>query len=208
MMSTRSILLGVVLLLLVSPAVCAQTETGRGMVGGGAAGAVIGGIIGHQNDETTEGALIGGAVGAIAGGLLGNQRDQQNYRGYQYQQQQAALYRQGVSFQDVVVMSQNGVSQQVIINQIQSNGVQQRPGVHDIIGLHQQGVSEPVINAMQQARMSTQPYPVVQQRPVVVEQYYQPQPYIIYRQPQPNVFFHYGHHDFHDDFHHDHHWDH
>lgn len=199
-MSIRSIFPGVVLVLLASSAVHAQTETGRGMLGGGAAGAVIGGIIGHQNHETAEGALIGGAVGAIAGGLLGNNRDQQNYRNYQYQQQQAVLYSQGVSFQDVVVMSQNGVSQQVIINQIQTNGVQQRPNVHDIINLHQQGVAEPVINSMQQARLATQPYPVVPPRPVVYERYYQPQPYIIYHEPQPGFFFHYGHHD--------HHWHH
>ena len=42
---------------------------------GGVAGAVIGGIIGHQNDETPEGALIGGAVGAITGGLIGRAQD-------------------------------------------------------------------------------------------------------------------------------------
>ena len=33
----------------------------------GAAGAIIGGIIGHQNGKTAEGAAIGGALGAIGG---------------------------------------------------------------------------------------------------------------------------------------------
>jgi hypothetical protein len=172
----------------------AQTEAERGAVGGGVAGAVIGGIIGHQNDETAEGALIGGAVGALAGGLLGRERDQQNWQNYQYQQQQAVRYSQGVSFQDVVVMSQNGVSPQVMINQIQANGVQQRPGVHDIIGLHQQGVSEAVIDALQRARLATAPPPVIQERPVIIQRYYQPQPYFIYPQPRPGFQIEYGHH--------------
>lgn len=176
----------------------AQTETERGAVGGGVAGAIIGGIIGHQNDETAEGALIGGAVGALAGGLIGNERDQQAWRHYQYQQQQEVRYRNGVTFADVVMLSQSGVSPGVIINQIQSNGVQQRPTVHDIINLHQQGVSEPVIDAMQRARLATETWSTptyAPQRPVVVERYYEPAPpVIIYRQPQPGFHFHYGHH--------------
>ena len=43
----------------------------EGVAVGGVAGAIAGGIIGHQNDETPEGALIGGAIGALAGGLIG-----------------------------------------------------------------------------------------------------------------------------------------
>ena len=44
---------------------------------GGLAGAVIGGIIGHQSDETPAGALIGGAVGAVTGSWIGDSKDQQ-----------------------------------------------------------------------------------------------------------------------------------
>ncbi|MCU0708395.1 MAG: YMGG-like glycine zipper-containing protein, partial [Pirellula sp.] len=44
----------------------AQENTRNGALLGGAAGAVIGGIIGNnKNDQTAEGALIGGAVGAV-----------------------------------------------------------------------------------------------------------------------------------------------
>lgn len=54
----------------------AQEKTRDGALLGGAAGAVIGGIIGNnKNDQTAEGALIGGAVGAVAGGIIGHQRD-------------------------------------------------------------------------------------------------------------------------------------
>jgi hypothetical protein len=184
-------------------ALWAQSHTERGILGGGAAGAVIGGIVGHQNDETAEGALIGGAVGAIAGGLLGNERDRAIQQQYYQQQQQIIRYQQGVSYNDVVVMSQNGVSPQVIINQIQANGVQQRPGVQEIIWLHQQGVSEAVLDAMQRARLATAP-PVVPVRPVVIEHYHEPAVIVDpwhhhydwhhHHHHDPGIHFHWGHH--------------
>ena len=47
----------------------------RGLVGG-AAGAGIGAIVGHNSHgRTGSGALIGGAVGAIGGALIGNEMD-------------------------------------------------------------------------------------------------------------------------------------
>lgn len=174
---------------------------------GGVAGAIIGGIIGHQNDEVPEGALIGGAVGAIAGGLLGNAQEQELQRQRYYQQQayyqqqqqyyaqQQAVVRQGVSMADVVNMSRSGLSEHLIVNELQSKGIQQRPAVSDIIALHKQGVSENIITAMQQAPLassriarattpSVQPVATVTQqqviapRPVVVCE-----PPVVYRPP-------------------------
>ena len=122
---------------------------------GGLAGAVIGGIIGHQNHETPEGALIGGAVGAIAGGLLGNSKDQQisQQRHYAYHAQQFRQQQIGraVSIADVVNMSRSGLSDSVIVNHIRTNGVIDHVGTHEIISMHNRGVSEHVITAMQQA---------------------------------------------------------
>ncbi len=143
----------------------AQNNTRQGAAVGGVAGAVIGGIIGHQNDETPEGALIGGAVGAIAGGVIGNAKDKQisKERYYQHQiyQQQRQLesqqyqmserVRRGVTNADVITMTRSGLSDAVIINHIETNGIVRRPEVSDILSLHQQGVSETVITAMQQA---------------------------------------------------------
>lgn len=59
-------------------------NTQRGAVIGGATGAVLGGIIGHQSGNTLEGAAIGGAAGAGAGALYGNSQDQENQRRYGY----------------------------------------------------------------------------------------------------------------------------
>ena len=131
--------------------VLAQGHTQEGAVLGGVAGAIAGGIIGHQNDETPEGAIIGGVLGAVTGGMIGNAKDEQLARERQhlyYQQQWAA---RAVSMSDVVSMSRNGLSDSVIINQIRTNGVQRELTTHDIISLHQQGVRESVITAMQDA---------------------------------------------------------
>src|SRR4051794_12761098 len=69
---------GVVLLAAVSLAStpgCA-TKAGTGALIGGAAGAGIGAIIGHNShDRAGSGALIGGAVGAIGGAIVGNEMD-------------------------------------------------------------------------------------------------------------------------------------
>ncbi|MCC6509171.1 MAG: glycine zipper 2TM domain-containing protein [Pirellulaceae bacterium] len=173
---TRKWLAGLAMLLVSGGSSLAQEGTRNGAVLGGVSGAVIGGIIGHQNDEVPEGALIGGAVGAIAGGLIGNAREQQvRQRYYQPQPQRWApapqphqhtynTYRTvpsrttttvvaapGVTIADVLSMTRNGVGESVIINHIYSNGLQRRISTNEIISLHQQGVTENIINAMQQA---------------------------------------------------------
>lgn len=193
---------------LLPSAALAQSRTQGGATVGGVAGAVIGGIIGHQNDETPEGALIGGAVGAITGGLIGRAQDNELARQRAYQQQayyrnQQQLYAQqqtiaasGVSMTDVVNMSRSGISEAVILNHLQSKGVQRRLEVADIITLHQQGVSDTLITAMQQAPLATQlaapaqpvvvqqpsvivrDQPVIYRSPVVVHEYYRPAPHV------------------------------
>ncbi len=179
-----------------------QQRTTQGAAVGGAAGAIIGGIIGHQNDEVPEGALIGGAVGAIAGGSDWSQSRQLGSRalctatGYNqrvYVQQQA-IVPPGVSVTDVISMSRSGLSESLIISHINSKGVQRRLEVSEIITLHQQGVSDYVISAMQSAPLASQiavPYttqpaqpstvivreqPVIYSSPVITETYYRPVP--------------------------------
>lgn len=199
-----------------------QGRTTGGAAVGGAAGAIIGGIIGHQNDETPEGALIGGAVGAITGGLIGRAQDnqinqQRIYRDQAYYQGQQEAYAQqqtiaasGVSMNDVVNMSRSGISDSVIMSHLQSKGVQRRIEVSDIIALHQAGVSDTLIGVMQQAPLATQlaapaarPQSVVVQQPNVIVQerpvYYRPAPVIVheYYEPYHGHYFHGGHHGHH-----------
>lgn len=49
----------------------------RGVLIGGASGAVVGGAIGHQSDNTAIGAILGAVVGGAAGGIIGNYMDKQ-----------------------------------------------------------------------------------------------------------------------------------
>lgn len=183
-MKIRSLFIALTVISLAAPS-HGQTYTAEGATLGGVAGAIAGGIIGHQNDETPEGALIGGAVGAITGGLIGNAKDdrlrqQHLYRQGMYQQQQLINQRaaRAVSMSDVVSMTRSGLSDGLIINQVRSNGVQRQLQTHDIIALHQQGVSENVIVAMQQSSQGATfvaappPVPVPMQREVVVRREY------------------------------------
>jgi len=189
-----------------------QNQTRDGALLGGVTGALIGGVVGHQNKETTEGALIGGAVGAIAGGVFGNKRDQvyrQQQQYYQPQpsyttyhehrtyvqappQQRIVVARRPVTTAEVINMTRSGVSDAVIVAHIQSNGVALQPDVNDVILMNQEGVSDYVVNALQSGgRVTTvyqQPTTVYQQPTTVYRTYPQPAPVVVreeyhYQQP-------------------------
>jgi len=205
------------------PADC-SAQTKDGAVLGGVAGAVIGGIVGHQNDETPEGALIGGAVGAIAGGILGRQQEQQRQIQYYQQQQAQPIYhqhygppvystqvhtapvytssirtaapvRRPVCVADVITLVRSGVSETVIANHILSNGVVNHPSIDDVLTMHDTGVSDYVIDAMQKAPLGSGV--VVTQTPVqssqvIVHQEYQSTPVYVTRptsQRAPNYYY-------------------
>jgi outer membrane lipoprotein SlyB len=178
----------------------AQYRARDGATAGGVAGAIIGGIIGHQNDEVPEGAIIGGAVGALAGGLLGKAQEEdlarQRYAQQQaYYAQQQQFYSQqqatrltGISTQDVVSMSRSGLSETLILGQLQTRGVQRRLEVSEIIALHQAGVSDNIIGAMQSVPLATEIASRTASRPIA------PPQQAIYAQPtvisQPPVVIH------------------
>ncbi len=173
-----------------------QGNTQRGAVIGGLGGALAGAAIGKHNGETAAGALIGGAVGLIAGSAIGKAQDdaQARQQAY-YQQQMRQQASRAVSPQDVVMMTQNGVDPQIIVTQIHRNGVTRRIEVSDVISLHQQGVSEPVINALQNASVATVVVPApVYTRPVVVQEHYYVSPRPVYYHTYPHHHHHHYHH--------------
>ncbi len=159
----------------------AQSRAQEGAVAGGIAGAILGGVAGHQNDETPEGIAIGGALGALAGGLMGKAQDNRMMQEYQYQEARRREISQAVSIADAIAMSRSGLAPSVIANQIRTSGVQQKIGVPEIIMLHENGVSELVIQEMQRAQIagtnppvvySPAPAVVVERRPqIIVESY-------------------------------------
>lgn len=184
-----------------------QVNTQRGATVGGLTGAIAGGLIGDHNGEAGAGAAIGGLIGAVTGGLLGNAADKETqFRQHQAlqqrQRQQLVDYQTAVSSQDVISMTRSGLSETVIINQIQQRGVQKKLQVADIIALHEQGVSESVITIMQQASVGppieraanryhiVQPIPAITTpqvaAPIIVEEHY------IIPQPTPRFYYHRG----------------
>ena len=64
-----------VVLMVASVALMGCTTTQKGAAIGGASGAVLGGIIGHQSGQGPTGAAIGAGVGAVSGALIGEQMD-------------------------------------------------------------------------------------------------------------------------------------
>lgn len=139
---------------------------------GGTTGGILGGAIGARDGKAGEGALIGAVAGGLAGAAIGNQQDANEIRAIEQVNQAnrgaQAAYEQAVSesaitFAQVVQMTQSGLSEAIIVNQLQVNGVLVRPTPNDLIGLKSNGVSDRVINAIQTAPLAghqvSQAYP-------------------------------------------------
>ena len=85
-----------------------------------------------------------------------------------------------VTVTDVISMSQAGLSDDVIRTHIGANGVAHRPQVQDLITLRSAGVSDAVIQAMQQTpppRLAAPPPPVAHPPVIVEEHHYIAPPY-------------------------------
>jgi outer membrane lipoprotein SlyB len=124
-------------------------NTGSGALAGGAIGAASGAIIGGRNAGA--GALIGGAIGAITGGLIGNSMDQEQREELREQAPQTYVrveQGQPLATADVKALAKAGVSDDVIISQIQNSHTVYHLSAADIIDLHNAGVSDKVVNFM------------------------------------------------------------
>ena len=125
-------------------------NTASGALIGGAAGAATGAAIGGPHNAGPD-ALIGAAAGALAGGIIGNAMDQQQAAALRAQAPQTYVRvqeGQPLSVADVKALAEAKVSDDVIINQIRSSHTVYHLSSADIIGLHNSGVSDTVINFM------------------------------------------------------------
>jgi surface antigen len=172
-MNQKHLLSGVILASLVGCSTMNNTE--RGALTGGAVGGILGTGIGMATGHPGAGAAIGAGVGALTGGAIGNDVDRQDRR----QAKAAAEYaarNPPLSINDVVQLSQSRVSDSVIVGQMDSSGSNYNLSTADLQYLHQQGVSDGVVRAMQQRRYAPG---VVQGQPgavYVVEPYPPPPP--------------------------------
>src|SRR3954466_1909426 len=75
----RKLTAGFVALALGAGAIGCESKAGTGALVGGAAGAGLGAIIGHNSHgHTAGGAAIGGVAGALGGALIGNELDKKD----------------------------------------------------------------------------------------------------------------------------------
>ncbi len=167
----RPILLLLIGFAMISSLGCASGPYAQnGAMVGGMIGAPVGAIIGANNGDAGAGALIGGAIGALSGSNIGSNIDQQN---------QANAYANSVrsaqlGLADVIGMTRNGLGDDVIMTQIQTNGVIATPTSADLITLKNAGVSDRVIQAMQTANINRYATPASVQPVIVEEHYYGP----------------------------------
>jgi len=145
-------------------------NTGSGALIGGVLGAITGAAIcGPRNGG--EGALIGAAAGLIAGGAVGNSMDQQQQAELRAQAPQTyvrVVQGQALGIADVKAMARAGVSDDIIISQIQGSHTVFHLSSADIIDLHSTGVSDKVVNFMINTQSSADAQPtttVVEQAP-------------------------------------------
>jgi hypothetical protein len=191
-------------LLLVLPALslgCRSMDyTDKGALFGGLTGAGVGAVVGDASGNAGAGALIGTALGAVTGAVVGDSIDADVARSKAEIEARMGRQMQGaVTPQDVIAMTQAGLSDDVIATHIRANGVAQPLAVNDLIGLRNMGVRDSVINAMQQtpprvaqgaAVYPAYPAYAVPGPGVIVEHHYQPW----CPPPRPAFYFHHHHH--------------
>ena len=128
--------------------VCAgcETKTQSGALVGAGGGAIIGGAVGGW-----QGALIGAAAGGVTGALVGHAMDEHDKKVMQ-QNAPDTMNRidngQQLYVSDIESMHENGISDDVIINQIHATKSVFHLNTNQIVDLKNQGLSEKLINYM------------------------------------------------------------
>ncbi len=126
-----------------------ESKAGTGALVGGAAGVGAGALI----SPTPQGALIGGAVGAATGAIIGASLDSEDREVMEKNSPDTVEridHRQQLSIDDIKKMSENGLSDNVIIGQIQATNSVYYLSTNQIIDLKNAGVSQRVIDYMVQ----------------------------------------------------------
>lgn len=156
-----------------------MSKTAQGAGIGAGVGAGAGAIIGQASGgKAGKGALIGAAAGGILGGAIGNEEDRKDKEALQDRVKAAEHTRDEtlkavkpkLSLEEVVKLTQDGVSDDVIINQIRTTKSRYELTTEQISYLRSYNVSNVVIKEMQNRRANTYDEPVYRRpREVYVE---------------------------------------
>lgn len=172
----RHLVAGLLTAVLAGSGCQSMTNTDRGLLTGGALGAIGGAAIGSLAGRPAAGAAIGAGIGAVAGGANGAAIDRSERK--MQAQAQAVAAQQQLGLRDVVDLTASGSSDDVIITQIRQSGTVFRLTAQDIVWLQNQGVREAVIREMQASayRPVRHVYTAVPVAPVYVVQPVPPPP--------------------------------
>src|SRR6266576_2282057 len=145
-----------------------ESKAQTGALVGAGGGALLGGAIGSlSHSRAGAGAAIGAGVGALGGYLIGNEADKKdqkardaaardsartsnsNYNGYQSSPApKTAVKGDGLTRDDVIRWTKDGVKDEIIIDRIERSGTAFRLTATDENALRDANVSEEVVRAM------------------------------------------------------------
>lgn len=131
-----------------------QTHTERNALVGSAAGALLGGVIGHQSDNTADGAVLGAMAGGLTGAVIGDAQDERDRAIAHASYVESA---KAVTNFDLIRMTKSGVSDEVIINTVKTQGGRIDLSPDAVIELKANGVSDRIVVEIQQAAQSQAP---------------------------------------------------
>ncbi|MDG2383628.1 MAG: glycine zipper domain-containing protein [Pirellulaceae bacterium] len=153
---------------------CQSTNfTEQGALLGGLTGAGVGAAIGDSQGNTAAGAAVGTAFGALTGATIGNGLDTVEANNQALiERNLSARQTSHTAMNDAITMTRAGLSDQVIIQQINSQGIVGGLSTADLIGLKNEGVSDSVIRTMQAASTTPGSLPNPSPRRVYLEEYY------------------------------------
>jgi hypothetical protein len=161
------------LALAVLPCAGCQSPTGTGMATGAGVGAIGGAILGGLTGRPLAGAALGAAAGTAVGGIAGSEAAEQQRRTDVQIAAATAAAQPAVpapTLPEIVELTRNGTTDDIIIGQIQNSGAVYRLNSNDILYLEREGVRGPVIRALQQTVYRTPRRVIVQPvQPVYVE---------------------------------------
>lgn len=141
-----------------------MSNTGKGALVGGGLGAGAGALIDRATGgKGGTGAIVGAAGGALLGGAIGNEEDQRekaalNNRVRQADDRAAAAANQ-LGIADIIQLTKDGRSDELIINQIKTTNSTYQLSTEDVRLLGANGVSDRVTMEMQNRRPDRHPRP-------------------------------------------------
>jgi hypothetical protein len=159
------------------------TYSETGAAAGGLLGAATGAVVGSQSGDAAPGAIIGGALGAIGGSLVGAGMDNVE-RKNQARAVAEQIAADTITPDDVIAMVRSGVADDTIIASIRNRPVAAL-NPQQVVHLHEQGVTDRVIQAMLDASRRPARTLVVRPRRVI----YEP----VYVDPGPHISLGFGH---------------